>query len=66
MSASAKPWTPEEWSAILFYAQIARNPRPIPVVKLTAIGAGRYAASCLRELALQTEIFGVPSTGDAK
>jgi hypothetical protein len=59
---SAQHWTADEWAAIVFYASVVRNPRPLPVHSLTARGASAYAARRLRNLALQTEIRGVPGS----
>lgn len=56
----ARAWTPEQWASIVWHAGAVRHPQPSRVLGLTARGSVRHSLRRLRELALQTEIAGVP------
>ena len=56
MDPKPQSWTPEQWSLILYYTSIAKQPRPMPGRSLTANGAARFAVRRLQETALQAEI----------
>lgn len=55
MSRLAEPWNDAEWRVILFYADVARHPRPLAYHGkrgLSARAASAYAAKFLRNRAI--------------